>query len=106
MISRLCSPAEFTEAVKEKDYPEIIRLAEQELREARNLPWRGVDKGKRECIIAYGTFLRSFLFFMRGSGIRPSSLSDEDFQLLRPVCERLVQKGQFIPEIIDFFNHP
>lgn len=107
MISRLCIPAQFIEAIKDKDYPEIIRLTQQELREVENLPWsgKGVDKAKRESITDYIGFLGGFLSFMKGSGIKPTSISNSGFEgLLRPVCERLVQKGQFKPEVMNFFK--
>jgi hypothetical protein len=106
MISRRCIPSQFIEVIKDKDYPEIIHSAHQELQEVKNLPWsgKGVDKAKRESITDYIGFLEGFLFFMNGSGIKPSSISNSDFQLLRPMCERLVQKGQFKPEVMTLFE--
>lgn len=105
MISRLCIPSQFIEAIKDKDYPEIIRLTQQEKREVENLPWsgKGVDKSKKESIKNYTMFLAGVLFFLQ-TRVRPLSLSDSDFQLLRPVCERLVQKGQFKPEVMTLFE--
>lgn len=107
MISRRCIPAEFSRAIEEKDYPEIIRSARQELEETENLlrSGKGVDKAKREIITDYIGFLEGVLFFMQGSGIKPSSISNSDFKrLLLPVCKRLVQKGQFKPEVMNFFK--
>ena len=120
MISSACNKAEFIKAVQDKDYPQVIRLAEQEVFEAKRISYSGrglrrtgslseslreeTVKNKKWNNTEYVNFLKGFLFFMRGSGIKPSSVSDSDFQLFRPVCVSLVQKEQFKPEIMDFFE--
>ena len=116
MISPDCNKREFIEAVQDKDYPEIILMAAQEATEVRGLSLGPRPKAKerpmelqawkhREFVIqGYEDFLKGFLFFMRFVSIKPGSVSDNDFQLFRPVCQNLVNKGQFKPEVMNFFD--
>ena len=115
MISPSCDKRRFIEAVENKDYVEIIRMAEQEANAADNLPYGRKPKVKdspmeaqawknrKWAIQEYSKFLRDFLFFMRNPTIKPDGISDRDFQSLRPVCENLVKRGQLKPEVMNFF---
>ena len=116
MISPGCGKREFIEAVQNKDYPEIILIANQEVTEAERLSYGPRPKAKdrptelqtwknRKWICQeYVNFLRGFLFFMRCGSIKPGSVSDGDFQLFRPVCQNLVNKGQLKPDVMNFFE--
>lgn len=114
MISPSCDFRQFMEAVEDKDYPEIIRLGEQEVEGAERLPYGVKPKGnwlaaqtfkaRKERIIEYTTSLRSFLFFLRFRSIRPSDISDYNFRLMRPMCQNLVQKKQLEPEVMNFLE--
>jgi len=105
MISSFYKIEKFIEAVKDKDYIEILRLAEREVNyaERKMAPHvKGAVKARQEGG-RYVAVLKGFLFFMR-YGIKPYGVSDTDFELFRPVCESLVQKKQFKPSIMNFFE--
>lgn len=116
MISRDCDRRKFIEAVEDKDLTEVIRIASGEVVAVENFPLGKkptlkdgaveVQKWKnmKGALKGYGNFLGAFLFFMRCRVIKPASISDEDFQLFRPVCENLVKKGQLPAEVMKCFE--
>jgi hypothetical protein len=97
--------AEFIEGVKDRDYLEIIRYAEQEADRVDRMSRfvKGAVTARRRGSITYVSRIGAFLFWMR-FGIRPDGASEQDFQSYRVVAERLVQKGQFKPEALDAFR--
>jgi len=116
MISRDCSKRKFIEAVGDKEQSEIIRMAEAEVRAVEHFPLGQKPKPKdgamevqkwknrKEAIPEYRNFVGAFLFFMRTRGIRPASISDEDFQLFCPVFKKLVERGQLPVEAMNCFE--
>ena len=116
MISRDCDKRKFIEAVQEREFREIIRMAEGEDREVKSFrlgkkpklkespmevqKWKNRKYSMKE----YDKFVGAFLFFMR-DGVRPDNISDWDFQLFRPVCQKLVEKGQFRAEVMKLFDN-
>ena len=52
-------------------------------------------------------FLRSLVFFLISpANVRPINLSDDDFQILRPVAQHLVDQYDLSPEILASFGRP
>ena len=116
MISPSLNRGEFIKAVQDKEYPEIIRMATEEVMAVERLPHGRKPKvgdrpmeaqaweNRKWAIGEYNRFVRAFLFFMRNPIIRPDGIDDSDFQLFRPVCENLVQKKQLSPEVMNLFK--
>lgn len=105
MISYNYRINEFLDAVKEKDFIEIIRLAEAEV-EAAEYGLSGVKGAKAKRASGapeYAALLKGFLFFMK-NGIKPYGVDDEYFQLFRPVVTNLVEKKLFKPGILNAFS--
>ncbi len=102
MISENFNHRQFIEALMDKTYPEILILTQQEVAEAERLT-KPASKLRARAAAEYAAFLKAFLFFI-GQGIKPGGILDEDFFLFRPLCERLVQTGQFKPTVLDFFK--
>ncbi len=50
-------------------------------------------------------FLRSLVFFLLGVGkVRPARLSDDEFQILLPLAQHLVDRGDLEPDILELFG--
>jgi len=115
MISRDCDKRKFIEAVQEKEWPEIIRMAREEYMKVKSFrlgqkpklkekPMEAQKwKNKKRAMQEYGKFVEAFLSFVR-NGDMPIGISDWDFQLFRPVCQELVEKGQFKAEVMKLFE--
>jgi len=97
----------FLRSIEEQDYEDILRSATREV--ARVEPSlsgvRGAPERRRLGGFEYVDRLKKFLFFMR-SGIRPGGLDDHEFGAYRQICERLVERGQFKPSVLDLFRRP
>jgi hypothetical protein len=116
MISPSLNKSEFIKAVQDKERQEIIRIATEEVMAVERLPLGRKPKvgdrpmeaqaweNRKWAIGEYNKFVRAFLFFMRNPVIRPAGIDDWDFQLFRPVCEKLVQKKQLSPQVLDLFK--
>ena len=51
----------------------------------------------------YAEFLRALVVFLQ-SGDMPNNISDDDFQLLLPLAQHLVDRGDLSPYILDLFG--
>ena len=51
----------------------------------------------------YAEFLRVLVFFLQ-SGDMPNNISDDDFQLLLPLAQHLVDRGDLSPDILESFG--
>ncbi len=50
-------------------------------------------------------FLRSLMFFLLSVvKVRPARLSDDEFQILLPLAQHLVDRGDLEPDILEFFG--
>ena len=63
---------------------------------------KGIEKQYKHRAIEYRELLGGFLFFLR-YGIKPSGVSELDFQSFRPAIEKLVEKGQLKSTILSLF---
>jgi hypothetical protein len=94
----------FLESIRDCDLNSTIREAD---REAVRYEYRtgGRSRGSRDARegqIRYAEQLKGLIFFLR-FGIKPNGVSDEVFQLFRPLCEALVAKGQLLPAVLNCF---
>ena len=106
MISYEYNFEKFLDAIKDKDLPEIIILASTETGVAERLSsssTRGIDKATKLRIGYYKKRVGEFTFFM-GHRIKPGGVDEEDFKLYQPICEILVKKGQFPPDVLNHFK--
>lgn len=105
MISNKYNFEEFLDAIKDKDLPEILILASGEAEAAERLSsssTRGIAKAEKLRIAYYRKKVGEFTFFI-GHGIKPDGVNEEDFKMYQPICEILVKKGQFKPEMVNLF---
>ncbi len=53
----------------------------------------------------YARFLRSLVFFLISEvKVRPANLSDDEFQILLPLAQHLVDRGDLEPNILELFG--
>jgi hypothetical protein len=94
MISESYSIKEFVEAIRNKDYLEIVYLADQEATEAERFSNRlkarnGIQK---ETSREYANTLKDFIVFLR-HGINPSAvIKESDFDLIHSLRKDLLQR--------------
>ena len=99
MISTSFNLGEFLEHVKDKNYKEILALAEKEGTQVERLTHRRRQRESNEYIrLLWG--LVFFLIYRK----KPEGVSGEEFQLFRPICESLVRKDQMQPDILKLFD--
>lgn len=91
--------------IKEKDYFDILKNVEQ--------LGTNVERSSFGCNGAVGRREAGSLDFSKKSGellwwlrtgTKPGSCSDLDFQKFKPLCERLVAKGQLKPSALQVFE--
>ena len=105
MISPEYDFDKFLKAMAGMDYYEILVKADQECAaaERRSYGVRGAPKQRQMGSTVYARDIKAFLFFMR-YGAKPAGVAEWDFAAYKPVCEALVEKGQFKPSILDHFK--
>src|SRR5262245_13705891 len=96
---------DFIESIKDKDYDDILRDAEQACASAERGSYgvRGAVKKREMGSIEYAQAVKAFLFFMR-TGMKPAGAYGEDYKLYKIVCEALVAKKQMNPEVLRMFD--
>jgi hypothetical protein len=93
MISPSFDIQEFISSVEDKDYLDIIFMADQEATRAERLlhhpKWAAAarENGAHN----YATILEEFIFYLR-YGIKPYGLNHHVFTLFRSVCKKLLEK--------------
>ena len=97
----------FLDSISDLDYLGMIKEAECEAMAVDHAlsPGRGrkgIDKQHKYEAAKYREIQGRFLFFLR-YGIKPSGITDEDFQSFRPVIEKLVEKGQLKSTILSLW---
>ena len=91
----------FVESViaKELRLHEIIREAREEIArtDSRSIRASGSSDHLR--------FLRALVFFLLSPvKVRPEDLSDDEFQILLPLAQHLVDRGDLEPDILELFG--
>jgi len=97
MISPELNLAEFLNAIEGRDLHDMLRMAESEAMEAEKIAQL---KGHGE---DYVDALGGFVLVLR-CGQRPLGVEEEHFQAFRPVCEKLVARGQMQPYVLGLFE--
>jgi hypothetical protein len=84
MISKDCNLADFAGALRDKDYYEVIRLADIEATAAERLGWkRRVDAARqRRCGKEYAELLKHFITYVR-YGVLPRGLAPRDLEIFQ-----------------------
>lgn len=105
MISPSFNFREFIIEIQEKNYWDIISLAEKEAYDAEAVSSgiKGSKEARKRGSANYAHLLKKFIFFMK-RGIKPAGIYDWDFMLFRSVCEKLVEKGQLEHKILELFQ--
>ncbi len=92
---------EFVESVIERELNryEIASEAQAEINRTESRPVRPVGGSD------HVRFLRALVFFLLGVGkVRPANLSDDEFQILLPLAQHLVDRGDLEPDILELFG--
>ncbi len=97
MISEDLNFSELITAIQDKDKYEILRLAQSEATEAEKIC---EEKGYGQ---EYVEAVSGLIYFLR-YGQKPDDITDEQFQLFRSVCEKLVAKKQLLPDVSKMFD--
>lgn len=88
---------EFISVVKDKDKPDILRLAESEATEAEKVSEvKGYGQNYPEAV-------RGFIYLIRYCQ-KPDGIKEEYLQMSRSVCEKLVARKQLLPEVLKMFD--
>jgi hypothetical protein len=98
MISENYSIGEFLIKIQDLSYLEIHDFIQEEINEAYSQV-KGADCPANR----YLRQLKSFNFFL-SKGKKPAGISNEIYHLFRPVCKRLIEKGEFEPTVLDLFE--
>ena len=93
----------FLRAIEDYDYVRMLQEAEQEGKRAEDASFGPrATSNQEQGSLAYARVVGALAFFLR-YGHRPDGLYDATFRLFRPLCERLVQKGQMKPSVLKMF---
>lgn len=95
----------FLQSIKDEDLPVIIKKAENEAYNAESGSYgvKGAKEKREGGSINYVRQLNGLLFLLR-HGAKPSGLSADEFQSLKPICKNLVEKKQFKITILEIFD--
>ena len=98
---------EFVESViaKGRSLDEIVKEALDEIREteSRLLLINGIPANRAVGSSDHVRFLGSLVNFLQG-GVIPENLSDDEFQILLPLAQHLVDRGDFNPDVLELFG--
>jgi hypothetical protein len=94
--------ADFLKKIENISWIEMIKAAESEL---KSLPsFDAIDfKGSRYALSEYDNFLGAFIFLLRNS-VKPATIRESDFELTKPVIQKLVDKGNLKAEVLNIYN--
>jgi hypothetical protein len=97
MISSSYNFSGFFEALdaEDRDYLDIIYLAEQEATEVERMLYnpKSLTKIPFHEVENYAKTVKNFISFMR-YGVKPVGVDNADFDLFRSVCMKLAEKGR------------
>jgi hypothetical protein len=99
MISQSCDIKEFIAAIKDKDFLEVIYLADKEATEVERLELRqraATATGSKACSL-YADRLKAFIRFIR-YGVRSHWLEGRDLDRLQAIRETLLAKDGLAPD--------
>jgi hypothetical protein len=82
---------------KDKEFFDIIFELEKEVVRLKLI------KGRKQHLTDYINSAKEVLFFLQ-SGIKPAGISDWEFRKMKPLIEKLVEKGNLKKEIMGCFE--
>ena len=98
---------EFVESViaKGRSLDDIVNEAREEISRAESSSRLVIDgpDNRAEGSSDHVRFLRALVFFLQ-SGDMPNNVSEDDFQLLLPLAQHLVDSGDLEPDILELFG--
>ncbi len=98
---------DFVESVIERGLNryKIVSEAQAEIHLTESISHRvkGVPANRTAESADHVRFLRALVFFLM-SGDMPNSISDDEFQILLPLAQHLVDRGDFSPDILELFG--
>lgn len=110
MISESCDLDGFIEAIKDLTYHEVLTSTLKEGYATDDLlvhnKREGAPAEEMERISEYNRALRSFIFLLQ-TGQRPdlaTASEREGYNKFRRVAESLVDRGELLPAILDYFD--
>ncbi len=78
---------------------EIAKEAQAEINRTESRSIRAVGSSD------HVRFLRALVFFLLSVGnVRPARLSDDEFQILLPLVQHLVDRGDLEPDFLELFG--
>ncbi len=100
---------EFVERVIERglNRNEIIKEAREEIHRTESRLRLVIDApdNRAEGNSDHVRFLRALVFFLLNVvKIRPANLSDDEFQILLPLAQHLVDRGDLEPDVLELFG--
>ncbi len=100
---------EFVESVIERGLGrnEIIKEAREEIHQIESRLRLVIDApdNRAEGNSDHVRFLRSLMFFLTSEvKVRPANLSDDEFQILLPLTQHLVDRGDLEPDVLELFG--
>jgi hypothetical protein len=106
MSGSFYSLREFLESVEDKSYLDILRETRRQGTAAERASFRvrGAVEARNGGSMAFAECLKGLVFLLENH-IRPAGVHDHDFELFRPLCEKLVAKGQLPSSILTLFAH-
>ena len=102
MISQSCDFDEFLESVRDRDYLEVIYLADKEATEAERLNYRSRTRrpAPPEACAGYADVLKGFIRFMR-YGVKSSSMEENLHEGLQAIREAALENYIKSAEIVE-----
>ena len=100
---------EFVESViaKGRSLDDIVNEAREEISRAESSSRLVIDgpDNRAEGSSDHVRFLRALVFFLLNVvKVRPENLSDDEFQILLPLAQHLVDRGDFNPDVLELFG--
>jgi hypothetical protein len=94
----------FIDQVKNLDYPEMIETCQRRCADLERGSYgvKGAVKRRKEGSTELAEKIKGILFWLY-NGQKPNGLNEWDFAALKPICENLIEKGQFKSSAIDAF---
>lgn len=105
MIRDDYSFSEFLKSIEDFNFIEAFAKTSEEKRSAEYLARREFHKSKNQQnyqVIRYEKQLGDLLFWFYG-GTKPAGLSETEFQLIKPFCEKLIEKGNLKSSALNAF---
>lgn len=95
----------FLEKIMDLSWDKMIQSAEKEANHVESISYgvKGAIRNRELGSPAYIRFLSGLLYWLR-NGVKPYDLSYDEFQSLRPLCVKLIEKQQLKPEALNEFE--